>query len=220
MMELFIETGKKKVFAGAIEWPGWCRSGKNEDNAILELKNYGSRYAQMFGGSEVDFQTPDSISDFSISERHKGNATTDFGAPSIKLDADSEPITEQDFERLQKILIACWQKLDQAREKAMGKELRKGPRGGGRDLDKILDHVNGANQAYLKRLAWKGENRSVDEMDQARQDMMNALEIAVREGLPEKGPRGGEIWTVRYFIRRTAWHILDHAWEIEDRIMP
>jgi hypothetical protein len=41
---------------------------------------------------------------------------------------------------------------------------------------------------------------------------------AVACGEPVRtGPRGGVRWTARYYVRRSAWHVLDHAWEIEDR---
>ena len=45
--------------------------------------------------------------------------------------------------------------------------------------------------------------------------VLDALTRAVIEGLPAAGPRGGVIWTARSFVRRAAWHVLDHAWEIE-----
>ena len=218
-MKIFSEAGKKKVFVGAIDWPGLCRSGKNEEAAISELRDCGMRYAKLLRATSLNFQIPKTTSDFSISERHAGNATTDFGAPSIMLDADKEPINNRELERFQKILLACWQKFDEVAEEAKGKELRKGPRGGGRDLEKILTHVHEVNLVYAQRLAWKGRNYSVSEMSQAWQDIMRSFETAVQQGLPEKGPRGGEIWKPRYFVRRIAWHVLDHAWEIEDRMM-
>jgi hypothetical protein len=37
----------------------------------------------------------------------------------------------------------------------MGKELRKGPRGGGRDPEKIMEHVLGAEASYFRQLGWK-----------------------------------------------------------------
>jgi hypothetical protein len=105
----------------------------------------------------------------------------------------------------------------------MGKELQKGPRGGAREPEKILLHVIGADQEYLRRLAWKQKNDNAinpeDELRQTREAILNALDVAVKGGLPEQGPRGGAIWPPWYFIRRTAWHVLDHAWEIEDRIV-
>ena len=113
------------------------------------------------------------------------------------------------------------QRLTQAIAAAAGVELRKGPRGGGRELEAISRHVLGAEQGYLSRLAWKAPKSSDEnlneEMRVVRQAIMDALAAAVRGEIPERGPRGGVIWPARYFIRRVAWHVLDHAWEIEDR---
>lgn len=47
--------------------------------------------------------------------------------------------------------------------------------------------------------------------------LVEALSHAVEQCVPETGPRGGKMWRPRYFVRRTAWHVLDHAWELEDR---
>ena len=99
--------------------------------------------------------------------------------------------------------------------------LSASPRGGGRELEDITRHVLGAEQGYLSRLAWKaprGDSGNLNEdMRRTRQAIMDALAAAERGDIPERGPRGGVIWPARYFVRRVAWHVLDHAWEIEDR---
>jgi hypothetical protein len=222
-IKVFAEIGKKRVFVGAVDWPGWCRSGRDEKMALQVLIDYGPRYAQVLHSKEIEFQVPTDASDLIVTERHDGNATTDFGAPTIMLDADRDPIDRIEFERLQTLMLDCWQAFDRAVQRASGRELRKGPRGGGRDLEKILDHVLKADQGYLARLAWKhkreGGKNPVEELSQTRQAILNALEVAVNGDLPEQGPRGGIIWPGRYFIRRVAWHVLDHAWEIDDRIV-
>jgi hypothetical protein len=221
--KLFVEIGKKKIFVGAIDWPGWCRSGRDEKLAIQALLDYGPRYAQVLRGKEVGFEAPVEPSDFMVIERHDGNATTDFGAPAIMPDGDREPMDSTELKRLQTILLASWQAFDKALEQATGKELRKGPRGGGRDLDKIVEHVLEADRGYLSRIAWKHKRESegdpVEELNRTRQAIVKAMEAAALGDLPEKGPRGGIIWPARYFIRRVAWHVLDHAWEIDDRIV-
>jgi hypothetical protein len=56
-------------------------------------------------------------------------------------------------------------------------------------------------------------------VNQSRQAILAGLEAADKGELPEKGPRGGILWPARYFVRRVAWHVLDHAWEIEDRMV-
>jgi hypothetical protein len=222
-IELFVETGKKKTFAGAVHWPGWSRSGRDEETALQALIDYGPRYAQALKDSEIAFQVPTDVSDVVVIERHEGNATTDFGAPVVVLDADREPFDQVALERSQKILQACWQAFDSAAEQATGKELQKGPRGGGRDLEKITNHVLDADRGYLSRVAWKHKREDgvsqTEELSRTRQAIEKALEVAVTDGLPERGPRGGIIWPARYFVRRVAWHVLDHAWEIEDRII-
>jgi hypothetical protein len=222
-INVFVETGKKKVFAGAVDWPGWCRSGRDEKAALLALVDYGPRYAQVLHSREIDFQVPTDASDLVVTERHDGNSTTDFGAPAIMLDADREPVARTEFERLGTLLSACWLAFDDAVGRAAGRELRKGPRGGGRDVGKIVDHVLEADRGYLARLAWKptreGGKDAVEELSRTRQAILSALEAAVHGDLPERGPRGGILWPPRYFIRRVAWHVLDHAWEIDDRIM-
>ena len=123
---------------------------------------------------------------------------------------------------MQTLLRACWQAFDQAVQAATGKELRKGPRGGGRELDGIVRHVLGGDASYLARLAWKFKPDEAaqldDELNRSRQAILDALVAAVQGDLPTHGPRGGAIWTPRYFVRRASWHVLDHAWEIEDRV--
>jgi hypothetical protein len=154
---------------------------------------------------------------------NEGNSTTDFGAPAIVLGTDRVAMDAIEYERRQWMLLACWGTPDGAVQRARGKELRKGPRGGGRDVDQIVDHVLEADRAYLARLNWKHKreagNSPQEELERMRRVVLEALAVAVREGLPERGPRGGVIWPPRYFVRRVAWHVLDHAWEIEDRIV-
>ena len=158
-----------------------------------------------------------------VVERLPGNATTDFGAPDVALSSDSAPIDAAGLKRYGEILQASWGALDGAISAAEGKELRKGPRGGGRELEAITRHVLGAEQGYLGRLAWKAPRSDDDnlneEMRLTRQAIMDALSAAVRGEIPKTGPRGGVMWPARYFIRRVVWHVLDHAWEIEDRIV-
>jgi hypothetical protein len=222
-IKVYVEIGKKRIFTGALDWPGWCRSARDEETALQALIDYGARYAFVLQSDEIEFQIPTDTSDLIVTERYEGDAGTDFGAPVIIPDADREPFDRSEFERSQKILQGCWGAFDTAMGRAEGKALRKGPRGGGRDVEKIVDHVLEADRAYLARLAWKHKRDSakdpVEMLSRTRGAIIDALEVAVNEDLPERGPRGGIIWPARYFIRRVAWHVLDHAWEIEDRIV-
>jgi len=221
--KVYLETGKKKTFAAGLEWPGWCRAGRDEHQALQALIDYGPRYAQVLNSREIDFQLPSDTSQLIVFERHAGNSTTDFGAPAIIPAADREKFSWEAFELSQTLLQACWGAFDIAVQAASGRELGKGPRGGGRDVEMILVHVLEADQAYLNRITWKhkldrGEGAAA-QLSRIRQAIIKALEVAANGELPERGPRGGIIWPPRYFIRRSAWHVLDHAWEIEDRIV-
>src|SRR5690606_23808279 len=144
------------------------------------------------------------------------------GAPAIAPAADAQPLSEADLERFRALLTACWQAFDASVQAAAGKTLRSGPRGGGRDVDRMIRHVVGAEEGYLGALGWKvQQDESADlpeQLDRTRRAILEALGAAARGELPARGPRGGLRWTPRYFVRRVAWHVLDHAWEIEDRL--
>jgi hypothetical protein len=148
--------------------------------------------------------------------RLKGGSGTDFGVPSAIADFDVAGLTDSALEAQIKLLRASWKAFDRAAAKAGGVALAKGPRGGGRTLAKIREHVAEADVAYISSLGAKPPrgNATWDEIQDA---FVEALHAKVRGELPEVGPRGGQRWPARYAIRRSAWHALDHAWEVEDR---
>lgn len=217
-LDVYVESGAKRVFAGAIPWPGWSRSGKTEELALEALMAYAPRYAKVVKGFRPAFRIP---TDLRVVERLPGDATTDFGAPSQTPKADRQPVDAKELARLTNVLQAAWAAFDEAAEQARRRKLKTGPRGGGRSLAKIVGHVVGAEGSYVRTI--RGKAPEVDERQAramanvVRGVALEALTRAVTEGLPEKGPRGGKIWTPRYFVRRAAWHVLDHAWEIQDR---
>jgi hypothetical protein len=219
---LYFEIGKKRVFAGAVDWPGWCRSGRDSGAALRALLEYGPRYAEVLRDSGLGFQAPADLAAFAVVERLPGTTTTDFGAPDVAPASDGRPVDAAELERFELLLKACWRAFDEAAAGAAGKELRAGPRGGGRSVEGITQHVLGADGGYLSRLAWKLKSpEGADlgkQLDHARQAILSALTAAAHGEVPERGPRGGVRWSPRYFVRRVAWHTLDHAWEIEDRV--
>ncbi|HJQ14841.1 MAG TPA: hypothetical protein VJ830_08850, partial [Anaerolineales bacterium] len=87
-VKVYLEIGQKRTFAGALDWPGWCRSGRDEESALQALFDYGPRYARALRYARLGFQSPDDVSYFVVVERLKGNATTDFGAPGTPPSAD------------------------------------------------------------------------------------------------------------------------------------
>jgi hypothetical protein len=216
-IDIYLELGSKRVFAGALEWPGWCRVRRDEQEAIQALFEYAPRYARVTSG--LGFKAPRSIDQLEVRERLRGDAGTDMGTLSgIAPEYDSRPISPADHRRLVQFLEACWQALDRAVEAAQGKTLRTGARGGGRSLEKIVQHVLEGEGGYLSRLAYKRSKAAETDLALTRGAMVDALAAAVRGEVPEYGPRGGKRWNGRYFVRREAWHVLDHTWEIEDRV--
>ena len=203
MIDVRIETGKSRVFAIAVDWPGWARSAKTEAEAIEALLEYGDRYKRATGARVA-------VKDANVVERVKGDASTDFGVPGAPK-ADAEPIDARELKRQVKLLEACWKAFDDAARSAKGRTLAKGPRGGGRALAKIVEHQDESERAYLGQL---GGDRTAKDV---RAAFVEALDARRRGELPDTGPRGGRRWTPREAIRRSAWHALDHAWEIEDR---
>ena len=222
MIDVYLEIGKKRTFAGSIDWPGWCRSGRDEESALQALVDYGARYARVLKAKEFNFRAPADTASFVVVERLKGNATTDFGAPDLAPASDAKPVNDAELERLKAVLKACWRAFDATVKSAKGKELRKGPRGGGRELDGVVQHVLGSDASYVSSLGGKvAQDEEADlseELKRTRKGILEALKAAAHGEVAERGPRGGIRWKPRYFVRRVAWHVLDHAWEIEDRI--
>ena len=222
-LDIYLEISKKKVFACAFHWPGWCRSGKDEESAIQALQMYGRRYASVIKFTDLAFPLPHKVEDFTVIERVPGNASTDFGVPDVPIPGDAAPLSTDELMRGNKILKACWRAFNQAIQAGEGKQLRKGPRGGGRELDEIVSHVAHAEVSYLGRLGWSGHIPEGDDlavwMDQVHSAILSAMQSAARGEFPTQGPRGGKRWPLGYFVRRIAWHVLDHTWEIEDRII-
>lgn len=217
-VRVVIEVASKRAFASALDWPGWARSGRGEEEALEALLAYGPRYAAVAKRSKVSFKPPATARGLTVVERLTGGGTTDFGAPGEAARAEDEPISAADAKRLTALLTAAWATFDAVRARAVGVELAKGPRGGGRDLDTIVEHVREAEVAYLGQLGSRPPaDHAARGLDVIRGAFVDALAARVR-GEPLPNPRKTKNpWPPRYAVRRSAWHTLDHAWEIEDR---
>ena len=219
-LDVYLEVGSKRVFACAVDWPGWCRSGPDESAALQNLLDYGPRYATVLRSARLGFTSPTRLEQLRVTEHLKGNATTDFGAPGVIPTADRAPASSADCARFEKVLRSGWRALDAARKRAAGKVLSKGPRGGGRELDGIVRHVVDADRGYLNGVGWKAAPGSdADLIAATRTAVLEALRASARGEIPARGPRGGVRWPARYFVRRLAWHTIAHVWEIERRIV-
>lgn len=217
--DIYLEVGARRTFAVSLDWPGWCRGGKGEEAALEALILAAGRYAKSLGKVAAEFTPPPGPSDLKVIERVSGDATTDFGVPSKQVFSDDRPSRAAELDRLSAIQHACWSAFDRSVKKHASAALRKGPRGGGRELDAIVRHVLESDAGYLSAVGGKhptAEDRDVTaEMRRLRREIGEALAARVRgDPLP---PRRRTVWAPRYFIRRSAWHAIDHAWEIEDR---
>jgi hypothetical protein len=205
--------GNERVFACALDWPGWCRRGKGEEAALEALAAYAPRYVAVAEEAGVPF-SPTAGRAFDVVERLPGSATTEFGSLDKPSSHDTEPLTRQEARRLAALVRASWVVFDRVIAGAPA-ELRKGPRGGGRDRDKVVDHVLGAEASYARSLGVRHRQPPLDDRDAIaalRNDIADAL------GRPSDGsPVVAKGWLPRYAARRIAWHVLDHAWEVEDR---
>jgi hypothetical protein len=220
-LKVYLEVGSRRTIAAALDWPGWCRLGRDEDSALQALFDYRSRYARILRPARLGFQAPQDRSVLVVAEKLIGNATTDYGVPSRAPTSDAQPLDDTELRHLQAILKACWRAFDAAVEMAEGQALRTGPRGGGRTLDKIVEHVLGAaGQSYLISLGGKAPQPKSAALspEPIRQACLETLVASAHGEIAAYGPRGGKRWSPRYFVRREAWHVLDHIWEIEDRL--
>jgi hypothetical protein len=196
--DVYLEVAAKRVFAVAVEWPGWTRAGKDEQAALEALAAYAPRYAPVAQAAGI--RMPQNVADtFEIVDRLQGNATTDFGAPGIIADMDRISLTPAQAKRVAVLVAASWTIFDEIVAGAPA-TLRKGPRGGGRDRDKMVGHVRDAEVAYARRLGVSKE-RAAD-----RDAVLAALQ------------QGGEVseqqWPPRYAARRIAYSVrssISHA---------
>jgi hypothetical protein len=194
---VYLENGKTWTFACSLDYPGWCRRGKGEEAALEALLDYVPRYRKVAGRG----WKPGEIK---VVGRIPGDATTDFGAPHKIGPWDDKALTKPKRQEQLDLLRRCWTYLDKVVAGAPA-SLRKGPRGGGRDRDKVVDHVREAERAYAPKAGVRIPPRTP--MPEHRR-----LIAAGLENFPKDAA-----WPFAYVVRRMAWHVLDHAWEIEDR---
>lgn len=215
-IEVGEEAGAKKAFAWAVDWPGWCRSGKDASLARAALVAYRGRYVAVAEAAGLTLPTV-TVDDLEVVESVGGGSGTDFGVPSAITDLDRRPVDAEGAERLAGLVEAAWAVFDAVAASAPA-ELRKGPRGGGRDRDRMVDHVIGADHAYAREIGVRLPAGSLTDRAAVEAERAAVLEVLRR---PSDGsPLADRKWPLRYAARRIAWHALDHAWEMEDRAEP
>jgi hypothetical protein len=214
-LRVVLDVAPKKAFATAIDWPGWSRGAKTPDEALAALIAYGPRYAKVAKRAKVSFEPPKADA-VEVVEELEGGASTEFGIPASNAAADDERVPPAELKRLVSLLDASWKAFDRAAKEAHDVALRLGPRGGGRQVPKMIAHLHEADEGYLHALGTKGPGGSAS-IDELRRAFVDAV-TARAAGRPLENPnKVRRPWSARYAIRRSAWHALDHAWEIEDR---
>ena len=217
-MRIILELGPKgkKVVAVAPDWPGLERGAKDGEAAVAKLRIYLPRYAQVAKLADMEMEFG-SIEQVAVVEEYAGVSSTDFWGISFAFSSiDKQEMTGEELERELKLMQACWAFFDGVRGRVSA-ELQKGPRGGGRDRDQIVRHVFAAEQGWAKMvglLVPEGGMLTAEGLEAHRAAYVHAIREYHAQG---KVPGKIAKWPLRYFIRHTAYHTMDHAWEMEDK---
>jgi hypothetical protein len=206
----------KKVAAFAIDWPGWSRGSKTGPEAIELLEAYRIRYRPVaaLAGLEDQFEAAGPLE---VVEDHVGVGSTDFWGISFAPSSfEQEPMGDDELDRKLRLLDAAWRYFDDVAARVSA-EMRKGARGGGRNRDEIVRHALGWERADLARKVGVEVDPIIpptpDGFSSHRDDFVAALRTYNAEARMARGRN----WTIALLLRHSAYHVLDHAWEMEDK---
>ncbi|MDQ2853639.1 MAG: hypothetical protein M3R32_02130 [Chloroflexota bacterium] len=209
-------TRDKRSVAFSLDWPGWSRGAKSAELALETLESYRDRYRPIAGlaGMAREF---DAAGRLEIVEDRIGTGSTDFWGISFSPSSTEQgPMSDADFDRAITLLRACWAFFDGVAAR-VSPDMRKGPRGGGRDRDHIIRHtIRVESEDFATRVGLRipeGAALSPDGLRQHREAYVGAMR-AYNAGEFERPMRS---WTIPFLIRHSAFHTLDHAWEMEDK---
>ncbi len=213
-----LESGPKakRFVAFALDWPGWSRGAKGGDLALETLESYRERYRPIaqIAGMAGEFEAAGPLE---ITEERVGTGSTDFWGISFSPSSTEHgPMTDSEFDRAITLLRSCWEFFDGVAAR-VSPEMRRGPRGGGRDRDRIIRHtIRNESEEFAKQVGIRIPEEaalSPDGLRQHRQDYV----IAMRAYNAGEVTRKMRSWTLPFLIRHSAFHTLDHAWEMEDK---
>jgi hypothetical protein len=214
-MRVTLEIGPrgKKVVAVAPDWPGLARGAKTDEAALDRLRSYIPRYATVakLAGMDAAFAASTNLD---VVEQYPGNGSTDFWGISFTFsEIDRHEMSSEELERELSLMRACWAFFDDVRAR-VSPEMRKGPRGGGRDRDRIVRHTVVSEYAMSKKVGVLMPHDAMpadEELNAYRGAYCNAIRAFHAQ---DKMARA---WPLRYLIRHTAFHTMDHTWEMEDK---
>lgn len=214
-VRVVLEVGPKgkRVVAVAPDWPGLSRGAKSEEQAVATLLDYLPRYRRVaaLAGRELEFTES---TDAAVVERYTGTGSTDFWGISFAFSSiDRGELPDDVLDRQLALMRGCWRFFDEVRAR-VSSELRKGPRGGGRDRDQIVRHTVANEMSWAPKPGlpgWTGEMPTEAGLAAHRDAYCEAIRDLHAEGKP-----AGK-WPLSFLIRHTAFHTMDHAWEMEDK---
>ena len=215
-LRVIIEVGKKerRVVAGAIDWPGLDRWGKTDDLAIEKLTSYLPRYAGVatLAGLPKRFTLDRGVE---IVERVTGSGSADYwGIAHVPSEIERKVLSSNGLERRLTLLEACWSYFDVTAERVSA-ELRPGPRGGGWTRNELLRHVHLNEPEQFTRKVEVRTPRELMLTPDGRAQHREATLAAIRAFNAEG--KTARTWPIQFLVRRIAHHVMDHAWEMEDR---
>jgi len=216
-VRVVIERGPKgkKAVAFALDWPGWSRGAKTPELAVETLESYRERYRQIAeaAGMGTRFKREGR---FEIIEDRVGPGSTDFWGISFAPSAtEHDPMSAKELDRKVSVLQTCWEYFDKV-GKRVSAEMLKGPRGGGRDRDHIIRHtIRVESEEFAKRLGLRIPEEGALTPAGLRSHRKNYI-AAMRAYNAGEGKRM-KSWTLPFLIRHSAFHVMDHAWEMEDK---
>jgi hypothetical protein len=215
-----VERGPKgkRAVAFALDWPGWSRGAKSPELALETLDSYRERYRAVaeLAGMSRDF---DSAGPLEIVEDRVGTGSTDFWGISFSpCTQEKGAMEEAELERAIALLRACWAFFDDVAARVSA-EMRKGPRGGGRDREQIIRHtIRTESEDFAKQVGLRSAEEAALTPEGLRQHR-KAYVAAMRAYNAGQVERRMRSWTLAFLIRHSAYHTLDHAWEMEDKDM-
>lgn len=214
-LRVSIENGLrgKKVVAVAPDWPGLERGAKTGDAAVEKLQSYRPRYAQVakLAGMDSEFAATTTVE---IVEQYTGTGSTDFWGISFAFSSnDKLHVSSAELERELTLMQACWSFFDDVRFRVSA-EMQKGPRGGGRDRDQIVRHTLGVEMDWAT-----GLGLPMPDLANLTNEVVSAHRTAYCDTIRAFHQEGkmAKKWPLRYLIRHTAYHTMDHAWEMQDK---
>lgn len=215
-LRVMLEIGPKgkKVVAWAPDWAGLERGAKTLGAAVERLESYVPRYATIakLAGLDVEFESNVGVE---VVDSYPGNSSTDFWGISFAIsELDREALSSEELERELSLMRAAWAFFDIVRSRVSA-EMQKGPRGGGRDREQIVRHTLGTERQWARTKLGVSTPEGAMLTDEGLNTHREAYCAAIREY--HAHDKSARAWPLRYLIRHTAYHTLDHAWEMEDK---